>query len=45
MDRPALKKLLDDVRARGVDVIERLIDLPSWPDQWRTLGLETPAWA
>ncbi len=24
--------------------LKRLIDLPlAWPDQWRTLGLETPA--
>ena len=26
--------------------LKRLIDLPlAWPDQWRTLGLETQAWA
>ena len=26
--------------------LKRLIDPPlAWPDQWRTLGLETPAWA
>jgi hypothetical protein len=25
--------------------LKRLVDLPlAWPDQWRTLGLEAPAW-
>jgi site-specific DNA recombinase len=26
--------------------LKRLVDLPmAWPDQWRTLGLQAPAWA
>ena len=25
--------------------LKRLVDLPmAWPEQWRTLGLEAPAW-
>jgi hypothetical protein len=33
------------VRRRPGFGLKRLVDLPmAWPDQWRTLGLRTPAW-
>ena len=41
MERPALQKLLDDVRARK---IKRLTDLPMlWSEQWGRIGLQAPA--
>jgi hypothetical protein len=34
------------VRRRPGFGLKRLVDLPmAWPDQWRTLGLRTPALA
>ena len=40
MERPALQKLLDDVRARKIDVIvvykvDRLTRRRVWPARWR----------